>query len=356
MFASLRLLSRRALVSQVSRVQSLAQAPLRQFSTEAAAPKSGGGGGTWAFLFGAAGIGGGLYYAKEKGYLDEFLSSTPAATTQPKVQDYEKVRKAIADLMSSEKAEDYDDGSFGPILVRLAWHCSGSYDKATNTGGSNGATMRFPPESDIGANKGLDVARKLLEPIKEQYPWISYSDLWTLAGAVAIEEMGGPPIKWRPGRTDQPDGKNCPPDGRLPDGAKGAQHIRDIFYRMGFNDQEIVALSGAHALGRCHADRSGFEGPWTHSPITFSNEYFKLLLDEKWNKKKWKGPVQYEDKTSKSLMMLPTDMALVWDKKFRPYVELYAKDDQKFFDDFAKAFSTLLELGVPFKEELPKAA
>lgn len=24
--------------------------------------------------------------------------------------------------------------------------------------------------------------------------------------------------------------------------------------------QEIVALSGAHALGRCHADRSGFEG------------------------------------------------------------------------------------------------
>ena len=46
--------------------------------------------------------------------------------------------------------------------------------------------------------------------------------------------------------------------------------------------QEIVALSGAHALGRCHRDRSGFEGPWTNSPITFSNEYFKLLLDEKW--------------------------------------------------------------------------
>ena len=34
--------------------------------------------------------------------------------------------------------------------------------------------------------------------------------------------------------------------------------------RMGFNDQEIVALSGAHTLGRCHADRSGFVGPWTN--------------------------------------------------------------------------------------------
>lgn len=25
--------------------------------------------------------------------------------------------------------------------------------------------------------------------------------------------------------------------------------VRDVFYRMGFNDQEIVILSGAHALG-----------------------------------------------------------------------------------------------------------
>ena len=37
---------------------------------------------------------------------------------------------------------DYDDGSYGPVLVRLAWHTSGTFDKNTNTGGSNGATMR----------------------------------------------------------------------------------------------------------------------------------------------------------------------------------------------------------------------
>jgi cytochrome c peroxidase len=47
-----------------------------------------------------------------------------------------------------------------------------------------------------------------------------------------------------------------------------------------FNDQEIVALSGAHAMGRCHTDRSGFEGPWTFSPVTFSNEvsFWRSLL------------------------------------------------------------------------------
>lgn len=46
-------------------------------------------------------------------------------------------------------------------------------------------------------------------------------------------------------------------------------------------------------------------------------------------------------------MMLPTDMALVKDKKFRKYVEEYAKDEDKFFNDYAKAYAKLLELGVP---------
>lgn len=50
---------------------------------------------------------------------------------------------------------------------------------------------RFSPEADHGANAGLGIARDLLEPVKKQFPWISYSDLWTLAGVVAIEEMGG---------------------------------------------------------------------------------------------------------------------------------------------------------------------
>lgn len=56
-----------------------------------------------------------------------------------------------------------------------------------------------------------------------------------------------------------------------------ANHLRDIFNRMGFNDQEIVALSGAHALGRCHATASGYVGPWTPTPNSFNNLYFSLL-------------------------------------------------------------------------------
>jgi len=72
------------------------------------------------------------------------------------------------------------------------------YDKETGTGGSNGATMRFAPEGDHGANSGLKAARDFLEPVKQKFPWITYSDLWTLAGVAAIQEMQGklatPPI------------------------------------------------------------------------------------------------------------------------------------------------------------------
>lgn len=217
--------------------------------------------------------------------------------------------------------------------------------------------MRFSPEKDFGANAGLGVARSLLEPIKKKYgEQLSYADLWTLAGVVAIKEMGGPSIPWRSGRSDAPNGEACPPDGRLPDASKDSKHLRAIFNRMGFNDQEIVALSGAHALGKCHTDRSGYSGPWTFSPTSFTNAYFTLLLSETWVPKKsdivasktvpWKGPLQYTDKKTQTLMMLPTDMELVQDPEFRKWTEIYAKDQDKFFSDFSKVFGKLMELGV----------
>ncbi len=120
------------------------------------------------------------------------------------------------------------------------------------------------------------------EPVKAAFPDLSYADLWTLAGVTAIESMGGPEIHWRPGRTDSQK-QTTVPDGRLPDADKGTPgstiaHIRKIFSRMGFTDREMVALMGAHAVGRCHPEASGYWGPWTNAETTFGNEYFVALL------------------------------------------------------------------------------
>lgn len=107
-----------------------------------------------------------------------------------------------------------------------------------------------------------------------------------------------------------------------------------------------------------HTEASGYWGPWTFAENTMSNEYFRLLIEERWspklshNGKPWDGPDQFEDSTGK-LMMLPSDMILVQDPSFRKVVELYAKNEDAFFKDFASAFSKLLELGVPFPAVKP---
>ena len=33
-----------------------------------------------------------------------------------------------------------------PIATRLAWHASGTFERSSMTGGSDGATMRFEPD------------------------------------------------------------------------------------------------------------------------------------------------------------------------------------------------------------------
>jgi len=287
--------------------------------------------------------------------LEKKLVESAAPKKSKSGVDWKELRARVVDRMDDS---DWDDGSWGPIFVRLAWHAAGTYDKNTKLGGSDGALMRFKPQSEWGANAGLANARAKLEPLKREFPDISFADLWSFAGTVAIEEMGGPKMNWRPGRKDvQEIPKDPLPDGLLPDAdgrdkkSNPAEHVRDIFYRMGFNDREAVALSGAHALGRCHETSSGYWGPWTRAPTTFSNEYFRLLIEEKWTPKKlhkgqpWKGPLQYEDKTGE-LMMIPTDIALIQDPKFRPIVEEFAKDEKKFFAEFGQAWIKLQELGV----------
>ncbi|XP_057953849.1 L-ascorbate peroxidase, cytosolic [Malania oleifera] len=212
-----------------------------------------------------------------------------------------------------------------PLMLRIAWHSAGTYDVNTKTGGPFG-TMKHAAELAHGANNGLDIAVRLLQPIKDQYPILSYADFYQLAGVVAVEVTGGPEVPFHPGRQDKPE---PPPEGRLPDATKGSDHLRDVFYRMGLSDKDIVALSGGHTLGRCHKERSGFEGPWTPNPLIFDNSYFTVLLAG----------------DQEGLLMLPTDKALLTDPAFRPYVDKYAADEDAFFADYAEAHLKLSELG-----------
>ncbi|KAI5064371.1 hypothetical protein GOP47_0021041 [Adiantum capillus-veneris] len=240
-----------------------------------------------------------------------------------------------------------------PILIRLGWHDAGTYDKNIEEwptrGGANGS-LRYDIELNHKANAGLEKALSLVTPIKEKYPDVTWADFFQLASATAIEEAGGPKIPMRYGRVQTVGPEGCPPEGNLPDAGPPApaEHLRNVFYRMGLSDKDIVALSGAHTLGRSRPERSGWgkpetkytkDGPgapggqsWTVQWLKFDNSYF----------------MDIKTKRDEDLLVLPTDAVLFDDPGFKVYAEKYAEDQAAFFKDYAESHAKLSELGAKF--------
>jgi len=199
---------------------------------------------------------------------------------------------------SGEGGTDGEHGNYGPLFVRLAWHCSGTYRMADGKGGCAGGRQRFEPERSWEDNTNLDKARALLAPIKIKYgDALSWGDLIIAAGTTALREMGTPVRQFCLGRVDETDGTNSLPLGiggqpesstppcevqglcEAPLGAGtvgliyvnpegpvlvaggdptphpgfAAANIRDVFGRMGQDDRETVALiGGGHSVGKSH--------------------------------------------------------------------------------------------------------
>jgi len=226
--------------------------------------------------------------------------------------DIKAVEKDLTDLMTANFdywPNDADYNNYGPFFVRLAWHCSGPFRATDGNGGCSGGRLRFEPERSWPDNTNLDKARTLLAPIKKRYgDGLSWGDLYTAAGTIAIQSMGGPTKPFCFGRMDDKDGKksdilNEPckdPDGTKllngqcvgpwgqttvgliyvnPEGpvdndgkprvdpSLSAIDIQDSFGRMGMNAMEIVALiGGGHAFGKVHgacADKGPGDAPAT---------------------------------------------------------------------------------------------
>jgi cytochrome c peroxidase len=75
--------------------------------------------GAAALLLGAAGWAAYTYRPELLG-----LEGKPKPPFVPRFENYQEVYNHIAKLL--EEHDDYDDGSYGPVLLRLAWHASGT--------------------------------------------------------------------------------------------------------------------------------------------------------------------------------------------------------------------------------------
>ena len=143
----------------------------------------------------------------------------------------DKCKQDIIKIIDDEAERRADGTSIAPTFIRLAWHQSGTYSAADGTGGSNGSHMRMTPESVWGCNAGLGPAREALNALAKKHN-MSHADIWTLAGATAVEAMGGPHINWHRGRTDS-DKPTTVPDGRLPNADNGSRK-KDGAYSCNF--------------------------------------------------------------------------------------------------------------------------
>lgn len=346
--------------------------------------------------------------------------------------DLEAVKKDLRELMT--KSEDWwpaDFGHYGGLFIRMAWHSAGTYRIADGRGGANAGQIRFPPLRDWPDNVNLDKAIRLLWPIKRKYGRkISWADLIILAGNVALESMGfktygyaggredwweadesvywGPEGEWleaaekRRTETGELEGPLAAvqmgliyvnpegPDGN-PDPVASAKDIREIFKRMGMNDEETVALiAGGHSFGKCHGAApesylapepdaapieqqglgwkntfgtgkgpdtitSGLELTWTATPTKWSNNFLYNLFKYEWEltkspagKHQWvaKGapaiiPDAYDPNKKHPPMMLTTDLALRFDPIYEKIARRFLENPEEFAKAFARAWFKL---------------
>ncbi len=217
--------------------------------------------------------------------------------------DLDAVARDIDEVLTtSQEWWPADFGHYGPLVIRMVWHCAGTYRIVDGRGGAGAGMQRFAPLNSWPDNRNLDKARRLLWPVKKKYGRkISWADLMIFAGNRALETMGlktfgfagGRPdvwepdedVYWGPERTwlgderhggvrelanplaaDQmgliyvnPEGPNT-----VPDPLTSARDIRETFRRMAMNDEETVALiAGGHTFGKTHgaADPDAYLGP-----------------------------------------------------------------------------------------------
>ena len=217
--------------------------------------------------------------------------------------DYQALKADLVKLMTDSQVWwPADFGHYGPQMVRMAWHGTGTYRTLDGRGGGGRGQQRFAPLNSWPDNVNIDKSRRLLWPIKQKYgQQISWADLFVLAGNVALESMGFRTFGFAGGREDvweadmdvnwgaetqwlgtdkrfhdereldhnlaatqmgliyvNPEGPNASGDYMA-----AAKDIRTTFGRMAMDDEETVALiAGGHSFGKTHgAAPESHKGP-----------------------------------------------------------------------------------------------
>lgn len=98
---------------------------------------------------------------------------------------------------------------------------------------------------------------------------------------------------------------------------------------LGLSPKEIVALFGHRTLGfYLNKKTDENESRWSMNPFIFDNNYFVEILDK-----------------HSDYLKTPSDLVLLENPEYREFVELFAKDQDAFFEEFSNVYLKVSNFG-----------
>jgi len=139
----------------------------------------------------------------------EYYQNLQSLNIEELYHDIEDVMLDSQKCWPADGPQNGDKASYAGLFIRTAWHCAGTFRSIDGNiaGGCEGGRQRFWPENEWHDNSNLDKGRAILAKIKDKYgDKISWGDLMTFAGNVAIRASGGPIDSFCFGRVDDHNG------------------------------------------------------------------------------------------------------------------------------------------------------
>ncbi|KAK7386913.1 hypothetical protein VNO78_27285 [Psophocarpus tetragonolobus] len=216
------------------------------------------------------------------------------------------------------------------------------------------AAVNLPLSGD-----GFDVVSRVKTTLEIECPGVvSCADILVAAAHDLIMVVGGPAFNLQLGRKDSLVSKAADSENQFPLPTMTISQVIPIFTSKGFTIQEMVALVGGHTIGLSHCNQFSYRlfnfSPKAQIDPAYNPKYAEGLkkLCENYTKDPSmsafndvmtpnKFDNMYYKNLRKGLGLLATDSAMFEDPRTRPYVDMYADDENKFFQDFARVMEKL---------------
>ncbi|KAK7391519.1 hypothetical protein VNO78_19935 [Psophocarpus tetragonolobus] len=293
-----------------------------------------------------------------------FLSMIPLSSAKLNVDyyrqtcpDFEKI--VLENIYTKQSASP----ATAPGILRLFFHdCITDGCDSSILISSNAYNPHAERDADLNlslSGDAFDVVVRIKNALELACPGVvSCSDILAQATRDLVKMVGGPFYPVRLGRKDSLESDAAKVNASLPVPSMSMDEIMEKFTKKGFNVREMVALTGAHTIGFTHCKEfinriynfssTSDADPLMHPKLvaglrSVCQNYTQDPSMAAFNDVRSPGKFDnaYYQNVLKGLGLLTSDSILGIDPRTKPLVQLYANDQQAFFNDFAAAMEKL---------------